>query len=301
MSQAERPNLPQEPTTARRAVQTGVRLLLAAGVLLVGYWTVARFTRLLNDREPVAVPKPTAAAGLITSEPARFEALSLSQVGGSWEFLGSGWSLSVGSTNEAGREMFVSAPIDDTSILPQADPIEDWLTSLFVRLSAGDFKSPTSTTSKRSIRTPSFEAYAFEVSDFGHQRLVAARGLILMAPDQWATIEAKRAASSGADSAHPSLLPYPAQVERLAVRRNGSGAIVGEFSMTATKMEPLLELWRAAGVPVSLNDGYGVVETREGVCVQNGRALRVILWEPAFKGQTTILVLDPSAVEAVPK
>jgi hypothetical protein len=300
MNPAERPNVSPEPTAARRAVQTGVRLLLAAGVLFVGYWTMARFTSLLHDREPAAVPNPSQAAGPTTTELARLDSLALSQLGGSWEFLGAGWSLTVGTATDQEKLQFKPPAFEDAIEPPTTvDPVESSLASLFDSLKAARTKINSWAT--RTVDTPHLFATAQERLVGDSYRIASAQGFIRLGPDQWATISAARSNQNSSAPPASSLMPSVAGVERLAVRRGPAGAVVGEFAKTKLKIDQLLELWQAAGALVTLNEGYGVVDTREGTCNFHGRSLRVILWQPDDRNETTILVLDPSAAEAVPK
>ncbi|MGC3968797.1 MAG: hypothetical protein QM775_15945 [Pirellulales bacterium] len=291
------PSLP-EPSAQRRAVQMAVRLALAAGVLAVGYWTITRFTNLLHDREPVAVVKPTDSADPTTTEPAPLNSVALSQLGGSWEFLGAGWSLTVGTATDKEKALIKAPAVDPNVELPaEIDSIERSLGSLFESLHAAQTKVNGWAT--RSVANDRMLATAQERFDGQSYRIVMAHGVLRLGPDQWATIAAVRAKERTSDTPSSGLLPSVAGLERLAVRRGPGGAVVGEFSKAASKIDQLLELWRAAGVPVTLNDG--VADTREGIAVVSGRPLRLILWEPGSRGDTTILALDPSAAEVRPK
>lgn len=282
------------PSTARRAVQTIGRLAVAGAVLAAGCWTLTRFPRLLEDREPVSAAAAEPAAPRTVPEPAAFETLSLAQLGGSWEFVGGGWSLAVGTTSAPRKAEFSGAPVDRGGPLPpQVDSIERSLADLFDRLPLTQLADGASR--QRYFASEKFEAYAHDVPVGNTSRLICARGLVQTGADQWTTIELRRASMIAKTKQNPPLMPNVAAVELLAVRRGPEGAVVGEFSKAALTIDQLLDAWRSAGVQVTTNETYGLTDTREGVTLHDGRLLRLILWDPGQRGDTTILVLDTAA------
>jgi hypothetical protein len=296
MSQLERPNPPQETTTARRAVQTGVRLLLAAGVLFVGYWTITRFTSLLHDREPAAVPTPSAAAGPTTTEPARLDSLALSQLGGSWEFYSAGWSLEVGTAQSASPPGFWEQGEDSAVELPTyIDAVEASLLQLF--------PAQSSDGSVAKLNASGLRAEAITRDTPRRRRIVSARGVLQTGNGQWMTIAAVRTHQPQSALPRFSLIhPEIPNVENLAFRRGPDGDAIGQFAKSSLTIDSLLEMWRLTGHTITLNDGYGVANTREGTYLgMNSRTMHIILWQPEGRSETTILVLDPSVAEAVPK
>ncbi|MBA4017490.1 MAG: hypothetical protein C0483_09990 [Pirellula sp.] len=268
-------------------------------MLAVGYWTITRFGALMHDREPEAAaaldtppaskPEPTDTA----------DALMAASLSGRWEFVEAGWTLAVGSATNTAIPAFFSRPLPTTVAADVV--VGDWERTVMELVR--NFKLVgTMQGSRRVYRfdSPTLRAEIAATTGDAQERLLTARAVFQLAPDQWSTIETARSDESNLLPAGESLLPYPEHLELLAVRRDGTHRVIGQFSRCQEKMAALLQFWRTAGSPVTLKTAYDASDFSEGFCEHRGRLLRVIMWEPRLQGVTTVLVLDASAADVPP-
>lgn len=294
---SSQPSSPISPAVDyRRQVLVFIgRLLLAAAVLAIGYWTTTRFAGLLNDREPAVVtsPEPTSASNTESVDAA--DAILTTALAGRWEFVEGGWMLGVGSSNDVGVSAFLSRPV---KTVVATGAVGDWERTVLELVRSFKLVGVTQGP-RRTYRftTPSLKAEIVVTTGETQERLLSARAVFQTAPGQWSTIETERVLNSVPRQATAKLLPYPKRCELLAVRRDTADHVVGEFSRCESKIAALLNFWRVAGSPVTLKNALDGSDFSEGFCERDGRVLRVILWEPRSQGVTTVLVLDASAAE----
>ncbi len=292
------PSLPLPPLVDLRR-QTPIfvgRLLLAAAVLGIGYWTATRVDALWIERGPTAMTNPDVPPASRVAPADSAEGLMATMLAGRWEFVEGGWMLGVGSTTDAGASAFLARP---ATAVAATGAVGDWERTVLDL--AKSFKLIGASLGARRIYrfdSPTLRAEIIASEGAATERLLTARAVFQTAPGQWSTMETERVPESVSRHAPASLLPYPERSELLAVRRDAADQVVGEFLRCESKIAPLLAHWRDAGSPVALTSAFDASEFSEGVCERHGRMLRLILWEPRSQGVTTILVLDASPSEA---
>ncbi len=271
----------------RRAGIYACRLILAAGVVAIGAWSLAGLSALGERVNPLAKP----VAPTRESEPTAHWLTPADLQGGGWMIAGLPWRILTKELTPRGVETaLLAAPAGKR--MPTT-PNEQSKLILDLAKALAPERRPLGEYFVYDVKLPGARFVLFTTGSAADEQLAFGRIAFNKAGAPSVLIEASPAEGGENSGAvvGPGLLPYPVGYKRLATRTGEKGALIADTVSVPADANTLRELWQQYGYRTEPLPGKSG-EMQGFTCVKDGRAIQAWLWpSPENRSQTLVMAI----------